>query len=677
MKKFYLFVVFSLLIMISCQKKLEFKYPMVFTGDVTNITDSGAFFHAKIANATRQNITSFGFVWSNDSNPTIQTSEKYIFNQFPVKEIVSQHISTTLQKGMKYYVRAFVNGADYTVYGNNVTFTSLGSGAPEVTGIVPASGNIDDTLKIIGKNFSYNLTENSLWIGKYKANIINATQDTLTAIVPSELDSLSSAVSVSIDGHMVTANEKFKLIPPVIDGLKPDTATYGSQVLILGQRFLGGRKSVSAYIDSVKMHILKIDKQGITVEIPDEVKSSSSDIKVLMNNIVYLSKNAFHLTPLIINDFIPKVTTTGGQMTLRGRHFSPLIKNNFVYVGGRQAVVNSSSDSVLQVTIPDQTRGFYPSRNVKVSVRVAGDSLVYSGTLLLNDNWFRLKDSEADFSGAFSCQVNGKIYLGINNKAGFWEYDPAKGTFKKLANFPGSSRIQGNGFVLNGNIYFGTGLSGDTYFKDFWEYNLATNTWTRKKDFPSNPRAASIAFAIDGKGYLGGGYHGWTYYGGPETYMDFWKYDAANDSWSQVSSLVSYQASQTGFAEATASVIGDTAYVGLGYDWFGALDEWNCYDPKSDRWTQIANFPKWRSEAIGYKFRPSSFVLNGVLYAKIPGSLIYSYSKQTESWNSLPMEFYMYYFPFVSQGVGNKAYIFFRSSFFGSGNEVWEFDPSR
>ena len=73
--------------------------------------------------------------------------------------------------------------------------------------------------------------------------------------------------------------------------------------------------------------------------------------------------------------------------------------------------------------------------------------------------------------------VNGKAYVGLgddcnyNTLADMYEYDPAKATFTKVADFPGGPRKNATAFSIGGRGYIGTGQYFNYCYKDFWSFN--------------------------------------------------------------------------------------------------------------------------------------------------------------------------------------------------------------
>ncbi|MBL0745500.1 kelch repeat-containing protein [Chryseolinea lacunae] len=73
------------------------------------------------------------------------------------------------------------------------------------------------------------------------------------------------------------------------------------------------------------------------------------------------------------------------------------------------------------------------------------------------------------------------------------------------ADFPGTKRTDGEGFVINSKAYVGWGRSAaGTYLNDFWEYNPANNTWASKPNCPSAQTGQQNmrAFALGNNGYF-------------------------------------------------------------------------------------------------------------------------------------------------------------------------------
>jgi N-acetylneuraminic acid mutarotase len=159
----------------------------------------------------------------------------------------------------------------------------------------------------------------------------------------------------------------------------------------------------------------------------------------------------------------------------------------------------------------------------------------------------------------------------------------AQYVWRHRACFPGAARAGGVSFVLGNNAYI---VGGDLEFSDngiaeVWEYSEADDSWTPKNDFPTIITGAS-AFVINDTAYVGLG--SGTGDGGPY-YSSFYRYDASNDQWIAVHGFPG-----TARYTAMAFAIGEQGYITCGKATGFLSDTW-AYNPDSDSWTQVADFP--------------------------------------------------------------------------------------
>jgi hypothetical protein len=112
------FILFAFLIIDSCSEQ-EYDYPLVFTGDVTNITDAGATFNGKISSLGKSKPIESGFIWSlyHNDNYGIKVS-----NSSTTTGVYSLNTNETLFPGKTYYVRAYVQNEKFTTYGRELSF---------------------------------------------------------------------------------------------------------------------------------------------------------------------------------------------------------------------------------------------------------------------------------------------------------------------------------------------------------------------------------------------------------------------------------------------------------------------------------------------------------------------------------------------------------------------------
>lgn len=246
-------------------------------------------------------------------------------------------------------------------------------------------------------------------------------------------------------------------------------------------------------------------------------------------------------------------------------------------------------------------------------------------------------------------------------------------TWVKRTNFP-DKRDNTYSFSANGKIYFGGGRdqSGNVY-GDMWEFNPSTNVWTQKQSFPSGfERYGAKAMVLNGKAYI---IAGWKQSGSPLELQDVWEYDPTLNTYNKKKNL---PATFTGRYAYVAFTIGNKGYMGLGYGTW--RDDFASYDPSTDTWTNLANFPgAARSTASAFATGNYGYVGFGI---QSPNSFkdFYQYNPSNNTWTALPA------FPgdnrsgSVGFALNNKGYVvggiddnLSNSNFVGS--EVWEFNP--
>jgi len=129
------------LLLTGCEDEaVQRDYPRVRTLEVTNITSEGARFEAEIYEPGEGTISEHGFAWSLGT-PNIDYDNRVYLGPSEGTDRFSADISSALTEGATYKVTAFVKSGEYTVYGNNVEFRSLGSMGPVITGFSTRAGS--------------------------------------------------------------------------------------------------------------------------------------------------------------------------------------------------------------------------------------------------------------------------------------------------------------------------------------------------------------------------------------------------------------------------------------------------------------------------------------------------------------------------------------------------------
>lgn len=197
--------------------------------------------------------------------------------------------------------------------------------------------------------------------------------------------------------------------------------------------------------------------------------------------------------------------------------------------------------------------------------------------------------------------------------------------WNQKTNFPGGGRFVPFYFSIGNKGYVGCGItfSGSTYeytHRDFWEYDGALDTWTQLSDFPDTCVSAAAGFVIGGKGYVT---TGWT----PTAVNTTYEYDPSNNTWT---SKANYGGSPR---YSTAYFSTDSfAYVGMGYTPL-TNDFWR-YDPTLDTWTQVASIGgSPRQAASGFSINNYGYVFGGTTALSSVTNELWQYDEANNQWN--------------------------------------------
>ncbi|MBS1682865.1 MAG: galactose oxidase [Bacteroidetes bacterium] len=116
-------------------------------------------------------------------------------------------------------------------------------------------------------------------------------------------------------------------------------------------------------------------------------------------------------------------------------------------------------------------------------------------------------------------------------------------------------------------------------------------SWDKIGDFNGVPRSGAVSFVIGGYAYIGGGFN-YDAVGQPGTptgrLNDFWKYDPVSDTWTQMANFPG-----TARSNAASFTLNGKGYVGTGFDGTNAYSDFYEFDPTvgaRGKWTRIADF---------------------------------------------------------------------------------------
>ncbi len=263
-------------------------------------------------------------------------------------------------------------------------------------------------------------------------------------------------------------------------------------------------------------------------------------------------------------------------------------------------------------TLPGPYYALYNSNiimpvNDEVYCRAAGNLYKLSAS----KQWEPSSDFSYYQGSQYLFSYQSKVYFGmsysndayINN---LFSIDVTNGQVSPRASFPGVAIGHPITFVIGdkGYIVSGETLSGTT-LNQFWEYNFSTNQWTNKGNSPLGKRADASAFVVNNKAYMGLGYEIGS--SGTKLYKNDWvQYDPATNSFVSMASFPAFRR-----ADADGFVINSSVYVGCGLNATDNFNDFWKYSTSSNTWTQQPNYP---GTITPYSYSMSGFTVGSYGY---------------------------------------------------------------
>jgi len=190
--------------------------------------------------------------------------------------------------------------------------------------------------------------------------------------------------------------------------------------------------------------------------------------------------------------------------------------------------------------------------------------------------------------------------------------------------------------------------------------------WVRESEFEGVARSEAVSFVIGDTAYIGTGFDGTNRLG------DIWSYDPTQNSWRQKADFPG-----TARSSAVAFSLNNKGYVGTGYDGVNNLKDFWQYDPSANSWKRVADFAgSARRDAVGFAVLNKGYVSTGYdgNYLKD----LWQYDDASDSWSQQ-----------ISMGgfkrSGAVAFVYNNKAYICTGdnngqtstvNDLWVFDPT-
>jgi hypothetical protein len=632
----------------------ESPYPGIESLPVSNINEEGATFNAEIKSLAGKKFINHGFVWGTDKDLSLRNDEKIILGSKEQTGIFSANISYGLLKGKTYYVRPFGTTEEgITIYGLITSFTSKSSSQPFIESILPTTGYCADTLTIKGKNFSSAAKNiNVLFEGK-NAQVVSATDTSVTCIVPANLIMSKAQISMTSLGIKSSNTFEFNMLAPVITGFYPDVVFSGDTLWIYGTNFHTSPHRNQVFIGDVIAEVISATTSTLTVMVPHSDNLKANPIRVTICGSSSVSEKQLMFNPPVITSISPLRAKTGSTVVITGDKFSNLREGNQVYFENNKAVVISASTNRLEVEVP---KGIYNRRSFNIEVKVADQGTKSTEIFTIADAWLRKVDCNFQTFASTSFSIYNAGFVGLGTSYSLHTYSPIFNNWASIQANPVPGRYNAASFVIGDRVYIGLGTASNFAQRDFYSYDPTYVRWTRLKDFPRQVSNA-IGFSANGKGYLIIETDGFR----------LWGYDPIRDEWTILKNV---PVQNVHYRPDAGFLINNQIYI-FYTDPINYQNQLWQYDIATDTWSRKANLPTLDASTL-YQVKGFSIAGKGYIHGS---QFLHRYNSETDTWD------------INLDGVSNRrrgafAFVIQNKAYYGGGitnnetdNSFWEYDP--
>jgi len=273
-----IYIVIASVFVFGCTKE-EFvpkNYPITKTLPFADYTYEGLTFRGEIAYSTVE-IIDHGFIWSETGDPREVGSQSVSFGPRSGVGVFETRRDWGFKPNKTYYVRAYAKTADQTVYGNRIGFSCDGCKRPSIKSFFPMEGTWNDTITIVGENFSEQNEHNIVKFGQFRGTVIYSSRDTVRVKVPMEVTELWSSITLTFEENSAPAMNHFTLKGPIIESVTPNEAAVGTTVVIKGKYLMsvvnevtfGGRRAslTSRSPDTIECVVPDVPSGTVTLQL--------------------------------------------------------------------------------------------------------------------------------------------------------------------------------------------------------------------------------------------------------------------------------------------------------------------------------------------------------------------------------------------------------------------------
>ncbi|MFI5160645.1 MAG: IPT/TIG domain-containing protein [Sphingobacteriales bacterium] len=431
-----------------------------------------------------------------------------------------------------------------------------------------------DTITITGDHFGYANNLNEVDLGAIKATIVSSSRKQLKVIIPDNVPTLNSTLTVKAQLQSVTSPSPFRIRRPVITSVTQSALT-NDLITVTGKYF----HPLTGYDALYFEHVSTPANSGTTTQITASLPPGPYPRRKVA----------------VAVKFLDTVINWSQDITL---------KDKWVWV----SAMPFAADGALGSFTINNT-----SYVVAPAVITLAPMVYYLWKFNPADLTWQQINIPFNITYGIMASTASKAYLyttGITDN--FWEYDPASNTWTEKATYPAGTRYAATMFTIGAKVYLGLGQGAGLYGGNnppdntLYQYDIASNTWAQKASYPADSyievlNATSMVFG--NKAVVFGGAN-------IQNYDKVYSYDATADTWAPLGDFNSNTGGKNAFVyNGYGFVAGMVSYS------FPASDYRSCfkYNSATDTWAML---PDGIGQVAGLgALQPGfTFINNGIVY---------------------------------------------------------------
>lgn len=515
--------------------------PVVVTKDIQVLSEGGVIVTGNFQNFDNQSVLGFEFFLNSHLIRNIDITN-------PTQGINSVSISMGLYAELEYSYRAYIRTSNETYYGVKKSFISNGSVLPTFSGINPNKGSFNDNIELIADNDLEETTYSDVrvYFNGVEGSVSEVSGNKVKCTVPYYYENHVANISVNFFGKSISTTLKYELLPPIIDSVNPQMVTFRDEIIISGKNFENLDPSyLEVNIDGIKANVISKSKTSLVVQVPDNLTSVTSSIRVVSNLQETIFVNAITLKPPTITSY-PDSVHLLEEIEIRGENFNPI--NNTVYFGDSIAVNPYVSQYEINKFIVRVPTGPYSGWQTSIKVKTTNDELISTKyPLNILDPAIKINNNATNATIDGYQILNDIIYV-----YGFEPYNPNKFVISKYSeinnefydsytlNMPIIAYVEEVISTNDGYVYLFYEKNED----NFNRINLKTYKLEPLKDFPGNRKKLLVVAYDDENIIICNGLN--------EDNTDLegvFKYNILSNSWSQLDNITGYPVHMSFYAK--------------------------------------------------------------------------------------------------------------------------------